>query len=131
MKKILILIIIWSFLYFTGCLCDLPTIILSHIEWYTTTEKIGDLTFGFVHLNISGATSGDKITVITYGDGVILEYEITLDHNNQFDEDVVMAFTHMADDEPRTYSTTLTAYKGNCLNKIDVVSEGLTYLKKR
>jgi len=94
-------------------------------------KKIGDLTFGFVHLSISGATSGDKITVITYGDGVIEEYEIALDQNNQFDEDVTIAFTHMADDEPRTYSTTLTAYKGNCLNKIDVVSEGLTYLKKR
>lgn len=129
MKKIFILIILLLFL--TGCSCNVPTLTLSHIEWYTTTEKIGDLTFGFVHLSISGATSGDKITVITYGDGVISEYEIALDQNNQFDEDVTIAFTHMADDEPRTYSTTLTAYKGNCLNKIDVVSEGLTYLKKR
>lgn len=131
MKKIFFLIVILSFLFFTGCFCDVPTITLSHIQWYTTTEKIGDLTFGFVHLSISGATSGDKITVITYGDGVIEEYEIALDQNNQFDEDVTIAFTHIADDEPRTYSTTLTAYKCNCLNKKSLVSEELTYLKKK
>ena len=131
MKKIFTLIIILSFLFFIGCSCVVPTLTLEHIEWYTTTETVDDFTFGFVSLSIRGATNGDKITVMTYGDGVILEYEITLDENNQFNEDVVIAFTHMADDEPRTYSTIITAYKGNCSNQKELVSEELTYLKNR
>lgn len=129
MQKKFTLIIVLLFLFFTGCFCYTPTLNLNHIEWYTTTEKVDGLTFGSVHLSISGATNGDKITVMTYGDGVIDEYEIALDENNQFNEDVVIAFTHMADDEPRTYSTFITAYKGNCSHQKELTSEELTYLK--
>lgn len=115
------------FLFFSGCSYESPVVALTHIEWYTTTETIDDFTFGFVHLSISGTTSGDKVTIITYGDGVILEKEIDLDQNNQFNEEVTIVFTHMVDDEPRIYSTTLTAYRGNRFNKIDFVSDELTY----
>ena len=123
------IIIVMVFLFFSGCTDNLPAVVLTHIEWYTTTETIGDFTFGFVRLSISGTTNGDKVTIITYGDGVILEYEIALDENNQFNEDVVIAFTHMADDEPRTYNTFITAHKGNCSNQKELTSEELTYLK--
>lgn len=124
------IIIVMVFLFFSGCTDNLPAVVLTHIEWYTTTETIGDFTFGFVRLSISGTTNGDKVTIITYGDGAILEEEIDLDQNNQFNEEMTIVFTHMADDVPRIYSTTLTAYKGNRFNKIDLVSDGLTYLKK-
>jgi FMN-dependent NADH-azoreductase len=56
-----------------------PILTLNHIEWYTTTEKINNLTFGYVHLGISGVTTGDKVTVVTYRDGVISEQELDLD----------------------------------------------------
>ena len=126
-RNVFYIIVVMVFLFFSGCSYESPVVALTHIEWYTTTETIDDFTFGFVHLSISGTTSGDKVTIITYGDGVILEKEIDLDQNNQFNEEVTIAFTHMVDDGPRIYSTTLTAYKGSRFNKIDLVSDGLTY----
>ena len=128
-RNVFYIIVVMVFLFFSGCSYESPVVALTHIEWYTTTETIDDFTFGFVHLSISGTTSGDKVTIITYGDGVILEKEINLDQNNQFNEEVTIVFTHMVDDEPRIYSTTLTAYKGNRFNKIDFVSDELIYLK--
>jgi len=73
MKKILVLMLILLLPVFllSGCLNNQPILSLSYVEWYTTTEVIGDLTFGYVYLNLSGSTTGDKVTVITYGDGVI------------------------------------------------------------
>ena len=126
-RNVFYIIVVMVFLFFSGCSYESPVVALTHIEWYTTTETIDDFTFGFVRLSISGTTSGDKVTIITYGDGVILEKEINLDQNNQFNEEVTIAFTHMVDDGPRIYSTTLTAYKGSRFNKIDLVSDGLTY----
>lgn len=126
-RNVFYIIVVMVFLFFSGCSYESPVVALTHIEWYTTTETIDDFTFGFVRLSISGTTSGDKVTIITYGDGVILEKEIDLDQNNQFNEEVTIVFTHMVDDEPRIYSTTLTAYRGNRFNKIDFVSDELTY----
>ena len=126
-RNVSYIIVVIVFLFFSGCSYESPVVALTHIEWYTTTETIDDFTFGFIRLSISGTTNGDKVTIMTYGDGVILEKEIDLDQNNQFNEEVTIAFTHMVDDGPRIYSTTLTAYKGSRFNKIDLVSDGLTY----
>jgi len=87
-----------------------------------------DLTFGYVHLSISGVTTGDKVTVVTYGDGIISEQGLELNQENQFEEDIVIKFTHMADDESRIYSTVITAYKGNSSTKISLESEELVFL---
>ena len=65
MKKVFILIPVLFLIFFTGCCSNLPNLTLSKVEWYTTTEKYNDLTFGFVHLKVSGLTDGDKVTVIT------------------------------------------------------------------
>ncbi|GAH57386.1 unnamed protein product, partial [marine sediment metagenome] len=107
-----------------------PILSLSYVEWYTTTEEIGDLTFGYVHLNLSGSTTGDKVTIITYGTGVIEEIELALDQDKRFAQEVIIRFTHAADDTPRKYSTVLTAYKGNYTSSIKLESEELTYLSK-
>ena len=128
MKKIFVLIIILLVLFFSSCLDNPPILNLSNIKWYTTTETINDLTFGYIHLNISGVTTGDKVTVVTYGDGIISEQELELDQENQFEEDLVIKFTHMADDIPRIYSTVITAYKGNISTKINLESEELVFL---
>ena len=43
----------------------------TNVEWYTTNETINNLIFGYLHLIVSGTTNGEKVAVITYGDGVI------------------------------------------------------------
>ena len=99
------------------------------MEWYTTTEEIGDLTFGYAYLSLSGSTTGDKVIVISYGDGVIGEVELDLDQDKRFAQDVIIQFTHAADDIPRKFSTVVTAYKGNYTTSINLESEELTYLE--
>ena len=131
MKKILVLMLILLLPVFllSGCLNNQPILSLSYVEWYTTTEEIGNLTFGYVYLSLSGFTTGDKVTVITYGDGIIDESELDLDQDNKFSQDIVIKFTHEADNTPRKYSTVLTAYKGSNTTKISLESEELTYLE--
>ena len=131
MKKILVLMLILLLPVFllSGCLNNQPILSLSYVEWYTTTEEIGSLTFGYVHLDLSGSTTGDKVTVITYGDGVIDELELDLDQDKKFSQDIVIKFTHAADNTPRKYSTVLTAYKGSYTTSISLESEELTYLE--
>ena len=131
MKKILVLMLILLLPVFllSGCLNNEPILSLSYEEWYTTTEEIGDLTFGYVHLDLSGSTTGDKVTVITYGDGIIDELELDLEQDKKFSQDIVIKFTHAADNIPRKYSTVLTAYKGSNTTKINLESEELTYLE--
>jgi len=131
MKKlpVLILAIIVTIFLFSGCLNNEPILSLSYVEWYTTTEEIGNMVFGNVHLNLSGSTTGDKVTVITYGDGVIDELELDLDQDKKFAQDVIIQFTHEADSIPRKYSTVLTAYAGSYITSINLESEELTYLE--
>ena len=131
MKKILVLILIMVLPVFllSGCLNNQPILSLSYVEWYTTTEEIGNSTFGYVHLDLSGSTTGDKVTVITYGDGVIDELELDLDQDKRFAQEVIIRFTHAADNVPRKYSTMLTAYKGSYTTSISLESEELTYLE--
>jgi len=130
-KRLLVLIIVIAIaiFLFAGCVSNVPILSLSYVEWYTTTEEIGDLTFGYVHLSLSGSTTGDKVTVITYGDGIIAELELDLDQDKKFSQDIVIKFTHEADNVPWKYSTVLTAYKGSCTTSINLESEELTYLE--
>ncbi len=131
MKKTLVLMLILLLPVFllSGCLNNQPILSLSFVEWYTTTEVIGELTFGYVHLDLSGSTNGDRVTVITYGDGVIDELELDLDQDKKFSQDIVIRFTHAADNTPQKYSTVLTAYKGSSTTSISLESEELTYLE--
>lgn len=131
MKKILVLMLILLLPVFllSGCLNNEPILSLSYVEWYKTTEEIDNMVFGNVHLNLSGSTTGDKVTVITYGDGVIDELELDLDQDKKFAQDVIIQFTHEADSIPRKYSTVLTAYAGSYITTINLESEELTYLE--
>jgi hypothetical protein len=130
MKKIFFLIITsLVLLCSSSCLDNGPILKLDNIEWYTTNEIVDSLTFGYVNLNLSGFTTGDKVTVLTYGDGVIEELELNLDQENKFSQDVMIQFTHMADDIPRIYSTVVTAYQGNSFVSVNLESEELTYLE--
>ena len=123
------LIMVFPVFLLSGCLNNEPILSLSYVEWYTTTAEIENLTFGYVHLDLSGSTTGDKVTVITYGDGVIDELELDLDQDKKFSQDTVIQFTHEADSIPRKYSTVLTAYAGSYITSINLGSEELTYLE--
>ncbi len=129
MKKTVFLIIIFVFLSFSGCLEDAPELTLTHVHWYTSSESINNLTFGYVHLEISGLTNGERMTVLTHGDGVISELELVVDQDGHFSQNVVIQFTHVADDIPRIYSTIITAYQGNHFTRISLESEELVYLE--
>jgi len=130
MKKylVLILMLIIFIFFLSGCINNQPILSLSYVEWYTATEEVGDLIFGNVNLIVSGSTTGDKVTVITYGDGVIEEFELDLDQDKKFSQDIIIQFTHAADSIPRVYSTVLTAYEGNKTAEINLESEELAYL---
>jgi len=131
MKKILILtlLVLLPIFLLSGCLNSGPIISLSNVEWYTTTEVMGELTFGHVHLELSGSTTGDKVTVTTYGDGIISEFELDLDQDKTFSQDIIIKFTHEADDIPRKYSTVITAYNGDSTTTLNLESAELTYLE--
>jgi len=121
-------IIVLPIFSLSGCLNNGQVLSLSSVEWYTTTEIVGKLTFGNIHLDLSGSTTGDKVTVKTYGDGVTEEFELDLDQDKAFSQDVVIAFTAFADNIPRKYSTVVTAYSGNSTTTVNLESEELTYL---
>ena len=131
MKKIFVLILLISLpvFLFSSCIMSGPGLSLSYINWYTTTEKIGKLTFGYVHLQLTGCTTGEKVTVITYGDGVIGEFDLFLDQDKAFSQDIVIKFTHEADNIVRKYNTILTAYSENNMTKIKLESEELAFLE--
>jgi len=131
MKKVLVLMLIVLLPVFllSGCVSSGSILSLSNVEWYTTTAEIDDFTFGYVYLALSGATTGDRVTVITYGDGVIDEFELDLDQDKGFSQDIVIKFTHAADSVSQKYSTVLTAYSGNSTTKINLESEELAYLR--
>ena len=131
MKKILVLMLILLLPVFllSGCVNNKPILSLSYVEWYTTTEEIDNMVFGNVHLSLRGSTTGDKVTVITYGDGVIDELELDLDQDKKFTQNVIIQFTHEADSIPRKFITVLTAHAGSYITSINLESEELTYLE--
>lgn len=128
MKRMFVLSVLLIILFVSGCANNIPLLTLSNVEWYTTTETIGKLTFGYVHLSLSGATDGERVTVMTYGDGLISEEELILTDDKKFNQDIIIKFTHSADSEPRVYSTVVTAYNGTIQKKIDLVSQKLSFI---
>ena len=56
-----------------------PILNIGSTEWYL--ERIND-TGGSVHLKIVGSTNGDKVTVRTFGDGLISDKSLELNSEN-------------------------------------------------
>lgn len=121
----LIALVLLGLAYATGC-SDQPTINVTTQEWKTRTEIIGQLTFGYTELTLSGTTNADKLSVDTFGDGVKSEYAIA-SANGHFNDKVVIEFTHAADSTVFTASTALHAYKNNQVIDIPINSPNLKY----
>jgi len=86
---------------------------LTKSKW--VTSKNGEFRNTIVIL--SGTTNADKLTVETYGDGLIDQYPIVLDSKKSFSNDTVgISFQHLGTspyDSTITVSTKVRAYKGN------------------
>lgn len=97
---------------------------ISNSMWFTTTTNSN--SFGQVNLALTGTTNADKISIMTYGDGVSGERGIQLDTSKSFTNDTtVISFTHFSGNIPVTgfeTSTILKAYKGLDTLKIKVNS---------
>lgn len=116
----MLVLIVLGFLLNVGCKTSSNelNLIISTAEWYLTHESTG---FGFILLRIKGYTNGERVTVLTFGDGVISEYELQLDEDKHFNEIVTIAFSNIGYTPPVQMDTTVTAYRGQ--EKIEVVLE--------
>jgi len=91
MKKIVFLLVIMSF---ASCSKkednSRTTLSITDSQWYLTRNNYGG---GMVYLKIVGSTNGDKVTVRTYGDGVVSDANVELDSKKNFNKDVIISFT--------------------------------------
>jgi hypothetical protein len=123
MKPYIYLILI--FFALTSCTKnDDPTIELTREEWYTVRMNNG----GSVRLIIEGTTNADKVTVTTYGDGLISDHEIDIKLNH-FKADVGISFivTSMPLTGEFVSSTELKIYKETKMITLALTSDTLKY----
>ena len=101
------------------------TLTITESQWNAIIACDG---FGEVHLRIVGSTDASKVTVRTFGDGVVSDYTLNLDSNNNFNEDVIISFTHAPDSNVSFKSNTvITAYKNNKTKEVELSSSDLNY----
>jgi hypothetical protein len=103
--------LIFLFLSLASCRKDDdPTLMVTRSDWYLERINNG----GAIHLIIEGSTTADKVTIKTYGDGVVSDKDIELDSNKHFSDDVVISFSvtsvpseeFVADTELKIYKKT-------------------------
>jgi hypothetical protein len=88
MKKIIFLLVI---IVFVSCSKrEDATLRITNSQWYLTKNIYGG---GEVNLKILGSTNGDKVTIRTYGDGVVSDENAELDSKKNFNSDIVISFT--------------------------------------
>jgi hypothetical protein len=123
MKNIIFLLIIIGF---ASCLKrDDATLSISNSQWYLTRNILGG---GEVNLKISGSTNGDKVTIRTYGDGVIFDENVELDSKKNFNKDVGISFTATSVPSGEfEMSTKVMAYKGSDTLVVPLNSGKLKY----
>ena len=104
---------------------DDPTIKLTREDWYTVKLNKG----GSVRLNLEGTTNADKITVTTFGDGLISDQELDINMFNHFKADVGISF--IVTSKPLTGKfvshTELKIYKNTNMTTLALTSDSLTY----
>lgn len=126
--KLLNALVFSLLLLFVSCNNDSTdvNITITGSEW---SAYITDDGFGEIHLNIAGSTDADTVTVTTYGDGEIADYTLSLDSGKNFNEDVVISFTHSpVSDTAIKRTTIIKAYKDSSVKEILLESPDLYYL---
>jgi hypothetical protein len=108
MKKLIFLLVIIAF---TSCTKrDGVNLSFTTSQWYLTRDIYGD---GFVNLKILGSTTGDKVMILTSGDGVVYWEKVDLDSEKNFNTDIIIEFFHEVPTGEFEMSTKLMAYRGN------------------
>jgi len=108
MKKLIFLLVIIAF---TSCTKrDGVNLSFTTSQWYLTRDIYGD---GFVNLKILGSTNGDKVMILTSGDGVAYWEKADLDSEKNFNTDIIIEFFHEVPTGEFEMSTKLMAYRGN------------------
>ena len=110
MKKIIFLLIIIGF---TSCSKrEDATLNITNSQWYLTRNTT--IPAGSVNLKVAGSTNGDKVTIRTYGDGVVSDENVELDSKKNFNADIIICFfaTSVPSGEFEI-GTKIMAYKGS------------------
>ena len=108
MKKLIFLLVIIAF---TSCTKrDGVNLSFTTSQWYLTRDIYGD---GFVNLKILGSTNGEKVMILTSGDGVAYWEKVDLDSEKNFNTDIIIEFFHEVPTGEFEMSTKLMAYRGN------------------
>lgn len=93
------------------------TLTITTAEWYLQHDS-----WDFIKLRITGSTSGDRVTIMTYGDGVGFELGLTLDENKNFNQVVTIAFSHERYTPPVQFETTVKAFRGSETTEVKLQS---------
>jgi hypothetical protein len=91
MKKIILLLIIIGLASCSKNTDNIDiTLNITNSQWYLTRiNNVG----GMVNLKITGSTNADKVTIRTYGDGVVYDEKVELGSKKSFNEDITISFT--------------------------------------
>ena len=111
MRKIIFLFVIIMFASCPKKEDDSPaTLSITNSQWYLTRTNYGG---GMVNLKIAGSTNSDKVTIRTYGDGLVSDENVELDSRKNFNKDVVISFTATSVPSGEfEVNTKVMAYKG-------------------
>jgi hypothetical protein len=102
-----------------------PILNITSSEW--RLERLY-ITGGLVQLKIAGSTNADKVTINTYGDGLLSERDIELDSKKQFNADITISFSVTSvRSEEFVVSTVVKAYKKNEILQVTLTSDKLKY----
>jgi len=98
---------------------------ITNSQWYLTRTNYSG---GMVNLKIAGSTNGDKVTIRTYGDGVVSDENVELDSKKNFNKDITICFfaTSVPSGEFEE-STKVMAYKGTDTLVVPLNSGKLEY----
>jgi hypothetical protein len=122
MKKIIFLLVIIAF---TSCTkVDDATLSIITSQWYLTRDIYGD---GFVNLKVLGSTNGDKVMILTSGDGVLYWEKVDLDSKKNFNTDITIHFFHEIPTAEFEMSTKVMAIRGSDTLSVPLNSGKLKY----
>ncbi len=83
------------------------TLNVTHSSWAAETNS----SLGYVYLTLAGQTTGAKVCVRTYGDGLVYDQALALNSGGEFSNRVCIRFTHSPHTNEFTCDTTVFAYE--------------------
>ena len=110
---------------FNSCTkADDATLSITTSQWYLTRDIYGD---GIVNLKILGSTNGDKVMILTSGDGVAYWEKVDLDSKKNFNTDIGIGFFHTIPGGEFEMNSKVMAFKGGDTISIPLNSGKLKY----